>query len=91
MLSIDYFMLPLYFSSAVVIPMNEKPIRKPRSVKIDPEALHRARVEALRARKTVGEWLEEAIDEKVVNCFYSKAILNFCFIGVVASVLFSLE
>jgi predicted HicB family RNase H-like nuclease len=45
--------------------MNEKPVRKPRNVKIDPEALHKARVEALRARKTLGEWLEEAIDEKI--------------------------
>ena len=36
-------------------PMNEKPVRKPRNVKIDPEALHRARIEALRARKTLGE------------------------------------
>ena len=49
----------------MVIPMNEKPVRKPRNVKINPEALHRARVEALRAKKTLGEWLEEAIDEKI--------------------------
>ena len=49
----------------MVTPMNEKPVRKPRNVKIDPEALHRARVEALRSRKTLGEWLEEAIDEKI--------------------------
>ena len=58
-------MLPLYASSAMVTPMNEKPVRKPRNVKIDPETLHRARVEALRSKKTVGEWLEEAIDEKI--------------------------
>jgi len=57
--------LPLYFSSAIVTPMNEKPIRKPRSVKIDPEALHRARVEALRSKKSLGAWLEEAIEEKI--------------------------
>ncbi|MBA7557537.1 hypothetical protein ES705_50297 [subsurface metagenome] len=49
----------------MVTPMNEKPVRKPRNVKIDPETLHRARVEALRSKKTVGEWLEEAIDEKI--------------------------
>ena len=55
----------LSYSSAMVIPMNEKPVRKPRNVKINPEALHRARVEALRAKKTLGEWLEEAIDEKI--------------------------
>ena len=49
----------------MVTPMNEKPVRKPRSVKIDPEALHRARVEVLRSKKSLGEWLEEAIDEKI--------------------------
>jgi len=38
--------------------MNEKPVKKPRNVKIDPEALHRARVEALRSKKTLEEWLE---------------------------------
>ena len=58
-------MLPLYSSSAIVTPMNEKPVRKPRNVLIDPEALHKARVEDLRSKKTVGEWLEEAIDEKI--------------------------
>jgi len=45
--------------------MNEKPVRKPRNVKIDPEAILRARIEALRSGKTMGEWLEEAIDEKI--------------------------
>ena len=45
--------------------MNEKPVRKPRNVLINPEALHRARVEALRSKKTLGEWLEEVIDEKI--------------------------
>jgi hypothetical protein len=32
---------------------------------IDPEALHKARIEALCSKKTLGEWLEEAIDEKI--------------------------
>jgi len=45
--------------------MNEKPVRKPRNVKINPEALHRTRVEALRARKILREWLEEAIDGRI--------------------------
>jgi len=35
--------------------MNEKPIRKPRNIKIDPEAVHRARVEALRLKKSLRE------------------------------------
>jgi len=45
--------------------MNEKPVRRPRNVKINPETLHRARVEALRSKKTLGEWLEQAIEEKI--------------------------
>jgi len=49
----------------MVNPKNRKSVRKPRNVLIDPEALHKARVEALRKRKTIGEWLEEAIEEKI--------------------------
>jgi len=45
--------------------MNEQVVRKPRNVKINPEALHKARVEALRSKKLLGEWLEEAIREKI--------------------------
>jgi len=50
---------------AMVTLMNENPFRKPRNVKINPDTLHKARVEALRSRKTMGEWPEEAIDEKI--------------------------
>jgi predicted HicB family RNase H-like nuclease len=49
----------------MVTPMNEKLVRKPRNVRINLDALHRAQVEALRERKTLGEWLEEAIEEKI--------------------------
>ena len=45
--------------------MNGKPARKPRNVLINPDALHRARIEALHLKKTLGEWLEEAIEEKI--------------------------
>ena len=45
--------------------MNGKLARKPRNVLINPDAIHKARLEALRLKKTVGEWLEEAIDEKI--------------------------
>jgi len=45
--------------------MNEKSVRKPRNVWINPGALHKARVEALRQKRALGEWLEEAIDEKI--------------------------
>ena len=59
-------MLPLY-SGATMTLMNEKVLRKPRNIKINPDVLHEARVEALRSRKTLGEWLEEAIQEKVAR------------------------
>jgi len=49
----------------MVAEMNEKPIRKPRNVKIDPVAMRRARIEAIRGERSLGEWLEEAIDEKI--------------------------
>jgi len=32
---------------------------------VDPEALHRARVEAVFSKKTIAQWLEEAIEEKI--------------------------
>ena len=51
----------------MVTPRDRKSVRKPRHVLIDPEALHRARVEALRSKKTLGEWLEEAIEEKATR------------------------
>ncbi len=53
------------YLKAMVTPRNRKSVRKPRHVLIDPEALHRARVEALRSKKTLGEWLEDAIEEKI--------------------------
>ena len=49
----------------MLTPDERKSLRKPRNILINPEALHKARVEALRSKKTVGEWLEEAIDEKI--------------------------
>ena len=51
----------------MVTPTNEKPVRKPRNVLINPETLHKARVEALHAKKVLGEWLEELIEEKVAR------------------------
>jgi len=47
--------------------MNEKSVRKPRNVLINPDVLHKARVEALRSRKTLGQWLEEVIEEKIAR------------------------
>jgi len=49
----------------MVASMNEKIIRKPRNVKINPDTLLKARIEALRSKKKLGEWLEEAIEERI--------------------------
>jgi len=49
----------------MVTPLNKKSARKPRNILINPDALHKARVEALRERKTIGQWLEELIEEKI--------------------------
>ena len=35
------------------------------SIRIDPEVLHTAKVVAVFNKKTLGEWLEEAITEKI--------------------------
>jgi predicted HicB family RNase H-like nuclease len=35
------------------------------SIRIDPEMLYQAKVAAVTAKKTLGEWLEEAIQEKI--------------------------
>ena len=37
------------------------------SIRIDPEVLHLAKIEAVKAKKTLGEWLEEAIQEKIAR------------------------
>ena len=40
--------------------------RKPdTSIRMNPEVLHQARVAAVTQRKTLGQWLEEAITEKI--------------------------
>ena len=49
----------------MVSPKNQKSVRKPRDVLIHSEVLHKARVETLRSKKTIGEWFEEAIGEKI--------------------------
>ena len=35
------------------------------SIRIDREAVHKAKIEAVKADMTLGEWLEEAIKEKI--------------------------
>ena len=40
--------------------------RKPNfSIRIDPDALQQAREDAVTQKKTLGQWLEEAIKEKI--------------------------
>jgi hypothetical protein len=38
-----------------------------RSIRINPAALHQARVSATLKKKTLGKWLEEAINEKAAQ------------------------
>ena len=37
------------------------------SIRIDPDVLHQAKVEAVKAKVTLGEWLEEAIKERIIR------------------------
>jgi len=41
--------------------------RQGRSIKIRPSILRKAHHRAIESQKTLGEWLEEAIDEKIVR------------------------
>jgi len=52
--------------TAIVSQVNEKVVRKPRNVLIDPKVLQEARIKVLRSGKKLGEWLEDAIRE-IVN------------------------
>jgi len=44
--------------------MNEE-AKTPRNIRIRPSILHQARVAAVTRHKTLGQWLEEAIVEKI--------------------------
>jgi len=35
------------------------------SIRISPDIIHKARVAAVTQKKTLGQWLEEAIEEKI--------------------------
>jgi len=35
------------------------------SIRIDPDVLHQAKIEAVKAKVTLGEWLEQAIKERI--------------------------
>jgi predicted HicB family RNase H-like nuclease len=42
-------------------------IRPNLSVRMNPEVLHQAHIAAVTKKKTLGQWLEEAILEKIEN------------------------
>ena len=42
-----------------------KEAKTPRNIRIRPSVLHQARVAAVIQKKTLGQWLEEAIVEKI--------------------------
>jgi len=44
-----------------------KEAKSPRNIRIRPSVLHQARVAAIIQNKTLGQWLEEAIIEKVAR------------------------
>jgi len=45
--------------------MKQKKVRQTTSIRIDPEILHKARIEAVKSKMTLGAWLEEAIRETI--------------------------
>ena len=45
--------------------MQTNPERVIKSIRLKDEVHHRARVAAITARQTLGQWIEEAIDEKL--------------------------
>ena len=45
--------------------MKKKRSKPAVGVRVDPEILHNARVRAVMQKKTLGQWLEEAIIEKL--------------------------
>ena len=42
-----------------------KEVKSPRNIRVRPSIVHQARIAAVIQRKTLGQWLEEAIIEKV--------------------------
>jgi len=47
--------------------MKEKHRWPTTSIRVNPEVLHQARVAAVMQRKTLGQWLAEAITEKIMS------------------------
>ena len=47
--------------------MNNGPKRTVKTIRIYEDAYHQARVAAVTSKKTIGQWLEEAISEKLAR------------------------
>jgi predicted HicB family RNase H-like nuclease len=46
--------------------MRKVKIHRPNvSIRVDPDMLHKAKVEAVKSKMSLGEWLEAAIKEKI--------------------------
>jgi len=45
--------------------MSDMPRRAAKSIRINEEVYYRARVAAVISRKSLGQWLEEAVEEKL--------------------------
>jgi len=45
--------------------MKNNEVREPRSIKIKPSILRKARQDAIEQGKTLGRWLEDSIEEKL--------------------------
>ena len=45
--------------------MTQRPVWPAHSIRIDPEAVKKARVAALLADKRLGDWIKDAIEEKI--------------------------
>ena len=47
--------------------MTDGPHRTAKTIRIDEDAYHQARVAAVTTKKSLGQWLEEAISEKLAK------------------------
>ena len=53
------------YTCYTILGMKSRELRPISAIRVKPDILHQARVAAVIQRKTLGQWLEEAIVEKV--------------------------
>jgi len=59
-------LLICYMLNLGMVHAKSRPVRKPNtSIRVDKDILHQARIAAVTNKKTLGQWLEEAIMEKL--------------------------